>query len=105
MTFERYCDLIQDSVINQGYDEFFPSLCVVEGESLNLKVLEIDLSPEGEKDAAMNWLEQFAMEGTTVYFAYRAGDQMVHICEVIGYDMARMTQLKILPHSEDSPST
>jgi hypothetical protein len=101
MTFENYCALIQDSVIKQGYDEFFPSLCVVKGDSLNLKVLEIDLTPDGEKEAAMKWLEQFIEEDATIYFAYRAGDRLVHICEVIGYDMTRMHRLQILPQGEE----
>lgn len=99
MTFSDYCDLIADSVRSSGYEAFLPSCCVV-GKNLTMKVLEMELSADGEEQVAMTWVESFLQDDTTVFMACRTGKRVVSVWEFHGWNAIKRTNLKVLPPLE-----
>jgi hypothetical protein len=94
MDFETYTRLIADSVAECGYDEFFPSLCVV-GDKLEMQVLAGELQPHGEREVAMNWADTFKAPGQVLYLAYRIGGRQVEVIKLNGAEVTQRTRLDI----------
>lgn len=79
MEFDDYTDLICTSVAEQGYDYFFPCVCVP-GDDPIMSVMEGELTPAGEEDVAKAWVAECFAEYPELYFAFRAGGREVHVC-------------------------
>ena len=101
MTFADYIDLVVESVSETGYDTFFPSLVIVEGEGTLMKVLEGELSAEGEERLALHWAESFLQDTRTVYLSFRLGQGTVAILEICGHDAIRKQEIVVNPPASD----
>lgn len=97
MTFPDYIQLITKSVCETGFDAFLPSLCIVDGDEIIMKVLDAEPSDGGDEELAMNWLGQFVRDGRTVFVAYRSGSGIISIMEVVGFDATRKHTLRVAP--------
>ena len=104
MTFSDYHDLIKKSVCETGFDGFLPSLCTVDGDDITMKVLDGELSEQGDEEVAMSWAEQFMRDGRTVFVAYRSGRSTVAIVEIVGFDATRKHTLRLTPNSFEEPN-
>jgi hypothetical protein len=96
MEFQDYVSLICSSVAEQGYEMFFPCACIP-AEKISMRVLEIDLSPEGDKEATMNWISENFQDHPVVFFAYRAGNRKVHICRLEDWEIKKRVSVLVEP--------
>lgn len=81
MNFSAYCEIIQSSVAAEGYDEFLPSLCVLEPQ-FKMQVLATELSDGGEEVLALEWARSVAPESPLLYIAYRIPGRRIEIAEL-----------------------
>ena len=49
MTFSDYIEVITKSVCETGFDMFLPSLCTADGGEISMKVLNGELSEDGDE--------------------------------------------------------
>jgi len=91
MTFEEYVDLIVQSVAGEGYDAFLPCMCIP-GEAIEIKVLQCDLSSEGEEDIAKDWMAAF--DARRKFLAYRSGNGHVDVCEFIEDELSEKREIQ-----------
>ncbi len=98
MSFDDYSSLMAKSVSETGYDAFLPSACVVSEDTIEMKVLEGELSEDGEEDPAWEWAANFFEESKTVYLAYRRGQKTVTVLEFLGSKPLRKREIKVEPY-------
>ena len=98
MDFESYTRLIMQSVAECGYDDFRPSLCISNGGSEELNVLETELHPNGEKDIALEWASQFIAADQKLFCAYRLGNRQLEVVEVTGTEVTDKTHIDVRPY-------
>jgi hypothetical protein len=98
MTFERYFDVIVDSACRAGYNAFLPSLCAVEDDNIVMKVLEGDISEDGDELLANEWATNFMKDGRSVFVAYRCGNRTVRVQEFLGSELIRAKQFMLDPY-------
>lgn len=99
MTFDSYFDIIVDSAREKGYNAFLPSLCSVEEDNIVMKVLDGDLSEDGDEVLANEWATNFMKDGRTVFLAFRRGDRTVRVQEFHGPDVIRAKQFILDPYA------
>lgn len=98
MNFDDYFGVIVKSVSQTGYNAFLPSACVVEDGKVVMKVLEGDLSEDGEEELAWEWGSTFFKEALTVFLAYRRGQRTVTVLEFLGSEPIRKREIKVDPY-------
>lgn len=69
-----------------------------------MKVLDGELSEDGDEEVAMSWAEQFLRDGRTVFVAYRSGQSAVAVLEIVGFDATRKHMLRLTPNNLEEPS-
>ncbi len=99
MSFDNYFSVMVKSVSETGYNAFLPSACVINGNEIEMKVLESDLSEDGEEALAWEWVANFFKEEKTVYLAYRRGQRTVTVLEFLGSNPLRKREIKVEPCS------
>ncbi len=97
MDFASYVKLITNSVAESGYETFMPSLCKV-GDTIQMEVLAIDCSPEGDEEVAKQWASDILDPSCVTFLAYRLGNRIVEIIEISGYDVTNKQHLDVQPH-------
>jgi hypothetical protein len=95
MDFKTYETLIKRSVAECGYDSFYPSLCVSENGGDALDVLEMELHPDGDKEAALDWVSQFTSERQKLFCAYRVGNRTIEVVEVAGFTVTYKSHIYV----------
>jgi len=98
MDIESYTTLIAESVAESGYDRFLPSLCISSDGGDDLNVLDTVLRDEGEKELSLNWAAQSIAENQKAYCAYRIGNRIIEIVEIIGRDVTAKNHLDVRPN-------
>ena len=98
MTFDSYFDIIVESARERGYNAFLPSLCSVEDDNIVMKVLDGDISEDGDERLANEWATNFMQDGRTVFLAYRRGDRTVRVQEFLGSELVRAKQFILDPY-------
>lgn len=101
MDFDSYMKIAIDSVQKQGYDNFYPSLCVVKDSELQFDVLETELTEEGEKEITLEWTYPFTSEGQTLFSAYRVGNREIEVVQILGAEVIRKSRISVKPYQED----
>jgi hypothetical protein len=99
MNFDRYISLIVGSVAEQGYDNFMPSMCIA-GDSIEMSVLDGELSLNDDGQAAKNWASEFAIPGRVIFLAYRTPDRTVTVVEITGRDVTSKHCISVIPNSD-----
>lgn len=103
MKFSEYVELIKGSVAEEGYDGFHPSMCQL-GPATKLHVLDGELGPDGDEEAAKHWAGLFASERGTLFLAYRSGGRRVDVCEIVGRDVTKKIGIEVKPY-DGQPGT
>ena len=98
MTFDSYFDVIVNSARETGYNAFLPSLCSIEADNIVMKVLEDDISDDGDEVVAKEWATNFMTDGRTVFLAYRRGNRTVSVQEFLGSTLVRAKQFTLDPY-------
>jgi hypothetical protein len=99
MTFDSYFRLIMESAREAGYDAFLPSLCSIEDGDSVMRVLECDISEEGDERVAKEWAATFMKDGRTVFLAYRHGHRIVSVVEYLGSESIQTSEFKLNPRA------
>lgn len=98
MDFKRYVTLISESATNTGYDGFLPSICVA-GDSVEMNVLQTELTPTSDEDVAKEWASKFVSDHSIVYLAYRSGERTITVIEIEDTNMTQKQRLTMRPHA------
>jgi hypothetical protein len=95
MTFEQYCAIIKDSVRHQGFESFYPSLCLPDDPEEKVMVLDGRFGIDGDEVVAKEWAARF--DSAVKYLAYRSTNRSVIICHIIDNDVKAKLQLVVEP--------
>ena len=99
MNFDSYTKLIKQSVAECGYDEFLPYLCISNGDTEELSVLETELHDDGDKAVALDWASQFMGTCQKLFCAYRIGNRQVEVVEVTGTEVTEKMHIDVQPYA------
>ena len=100
MTLQDYTSIIGKSVAEVGYDFFRPSACIAGDKKDAFHVLECELGPAGEEQAALSWVESLPNSSGTVFLAFRGGERRVAVVEFKNREFVDGILIQVSPYSE-----
>jgi len=94
MTFEDYIELVKESAMEDGYNAYHPSLCILDPEP-RIAVLESEISDEGEEDIAKDWARTLLDDTDAAYLSYRTTDRTIHIDKIENGEVTEEVLMKV----------
>jgi hypothetical protein len=99
MDINEYVKIITPS-IQEGYQNFSPSLCMIDGSKFEIHVLECELSHGGDKEQAYNWINSMpSWHKFDIFMSYRIPEKTIEVVKISNLEVVEKVHVAVDSYS------
>ena len=100
MDINEYIEIITPS-IQERYQHYSPSLCVIDGNKFEIHVLECELSDGGDKGQAYNWNNSMpSWHKFDIFMSYRILKSAIEVVKISNLEVVEKVDVVVDPYAD-----